>query len=831
MKLQKGKTLSGTAIIMTLILTATLTALPPANAVTTFTTNAFISLAPNPVGVGQTCHVRLFLSYFPPTANDYFHGFRYMITNPDGTSQSGGPFTSDPNGAYDFSFVPMAVGNYTFQFSYPGESFANNTITFTSSQTQATLGVQQNPVQPWPDAPLPRDYWTRPVSAEFRTWFAITGNWLQGGYDASGRFYGDSAGFNPYTQAPRAPHVVWVKDAALGGLIGGTFGSDNYYSGLQYDSKVSPPIVMNGRIYYRLFQSSSGAAGAYKGFACVDLRSGEEYWRNTTGNVDFGQIYVSRGYNGQGGRAFLYDSSATTWTVYDAWSGTPFWYLNSAIASPSKIFFGPNGDIYAYFVTGSTAARRLIMWNSTLAWQKYGWFSGDTLRSDRPGTYNWTLGIQWNVSVTNVGPWGYGSPSVLAADPSTNTIVLQATHTEAPNDGIVAQLGYDAMTGAELWAANRTFQGTLNTRLTVGSGILMMMNMGTLQRSGFDIRTGVQIWTSDPTEAPWGMYTSMGVTAYDKAYSGAYDGYLRAYDIKTGKQVWQYYIGNSGLETPYGTWPMFNGPTIGGYVVFCGYSEHTPNSPLYRGAKLAALDATTGNELWTINEWLSLRALADGYLVTVNMYDNRIFVLGKGPSATTVSAPLTAVPKGTPVMITGTVTDQSPGAKGTPAISDASMSEWMEYLYMQKPIPGNATGVPVILTATGPNGETVNIGEVRSDMGGSYGKMWTPPSEGTWNIMATFLGSDSYGSSYATTYLGVGPAPAAPQPATPTPPAPIPPTTPPPSTAAPTTAAPSPTQAPPPEQGPATEMYYIAAAAAVIIVIAAAAAIVLKRRK
>ncbi len=820
-----NKKIFGIAAVTILTLVSLFAAFPFAGAATTFQTNAFISLAPNPVGVSQTCHVRLFLSYFPPTANDYFHGFQYTITKPDGTKQSGGPYVSDPNGAYDFSFVPSVVGTYTFQFSYPGESFANNTITYTSCQTVATLTVQQQAIQPWPDAPLPNDYWTRPVSAEFRTWFSITGNWLIGGYDASGRMYGDADGFNPYTQAPRAPHIVWTKDVALGGLIGGESGSDNYYSGLQYDSKVSPPIVMNGRIYYRLFQSSSGNAGSYKGFTCVDLRTGQQYWTNTTGNIDFGQTYVSRGYNGQGARAFLWDSSATTWTVYDAWSGTPWWYLTGAIASPSKIFFGPNGDVYAYFVTGSTAARRLIMWNSTLAWEKYGWFSGDTLRSDRPGSFNWSLGIEWNVTVTNVAPWGFGSPSVLAADPSTNVIVLQATHAEAPNDGIVAQLAYDAMTGTQLWAVNRTFTGTLNTRLVVGSGVLMMMNMGTLQRSGFNIKTGEQMWLSDSTEAPWGMYTSMGITAYDKAYAGAYDGYMRAYDLTNGKQVWEYFIGNSGLETPYGTWPMFNGPTIGGYVVFCGYSEHTPNSPLYRGAKLAALDATTGKELWTLNEWLSLRALADGYLVTVNMYDSRIFVLGKGPSAVTVSAPQTVVPKGTGVMITGTVTDQSPGAKDTPAVSDESMSEWMEYVYMQKPIPGNATGVPVILTATGPNGESINIGTVVSDIGGSYGMIWTPPTEGRYSIMATFAGSDSYGSSYATTYLGVGPAPASPQPVTP---APSPTPTVPPATATPS---PEPTQVPPPEQGPATEMYIIAAAAAVIVVVVVVAALVLKKRK
>ena len=79
-----------------------------------------------------------------------------------------------------------------------------------------------------------------------------------------------------------------------------------------------------------------------------------------------------------------------------------------------------------------------------------------------------------------------------------------------------------------------------------------------------------------------------------------------------------------------------------------------------------------------------------------NAYDNRLYCYAKGLSATTVSAADTAIPEGSSVLIKGTVTDQSPGktclgipAKGTPAIADASMSEWMEYLYQQQPMPTN----------------------------------------------------------------------------------------------------------------------------------------------
>ena len=51
--------------------------------------------------------------------------------------------------------------------------------------------------------------------------------------------------------------------------------------------------------------------------------------------------------------------------------------------------------------------------------------------------------------------------------------------------------------------------------------------------------------------------------------------------------------------------------------------------------------------------------MADGILVGLNYFDNELYAFGKGPSATTVSAPQTVPSLGSSVMITGTVTDQT----------------------------------------------------------------------------------------------------------------------------------------------------------------------------
>jgi outer membrane protein assembly factor BamB len=199
--------------------------------------------------------------------------------------------------------------------------------------------------------------------------------------------------------------------------------------------------------------------------------------------------------------------------------------------------------------------------------------------------------------------------------------------------------------------------------------------------------------------------------------------------------------------------------TIADEKVFVG-TGNSHGDPLFRGAKLYAIDAMTGDEVWSINAFIqNTMPIADGYLIAFNGYDNQIYCFGKGQTAITVDAPLTAVPLGSSVVIRGTITDQSTGVRGTPAIADEDMTEWMEYLHMQKPMPMNAKGVEVKLEALDPNFNFYEIGTVTSDASGMYKLMWEPPVPGEYTIIATFEGSDSYWSSYSETAIGVTEAP------------------------------------------------------------------------
>ena len=61
----------------------------------------------------------------------------------------------------------------------------------------------------------------------------------------------------------------------------------------------------------------------------------------------------------------------------------------------------------------------------------------------------------------------------------------------------------------------------------------------------------------------------------------------------------------------------------------------------------------------------------------------------------------------------------------------------------------------VSLSAIDPNGNLISIGTTTTDINGNYGLQYTPEVPGTYQIIARFDGSASYGSSSATTYMGI----------------------------------------------------------------------------
>jgi len=473
-------------------------------------------------------------------------------------------------------------------------------------------------------------------------------------------------------------------------------------------------------------------------------------------------------------------------------------------------------------------------------------------------TVNMANAYSWNVSII-ADLLGNANPAIVQVIPGD--IILGRS--SAVNPGVGDKYTPDPFTlwaisdkpnnrGQLLWKQSYAApEGNLTRRfmtfpIDITNRMFIMSDVETMQFLGFELDTGNMAW--GPTTIPVRAYTyygsgegggQRGSIAYGNLYVQGFGGDLICIDTASGNLVWKYNNTQSGMDTPWGLRPIFLAAIADGKV-YAFNNEHSPNDPLYRGNTIYCIDAFTGQEYYKMLGWSgqtggqggSTAALGDGVLAYYNYYDNSIYAVGKGPSALTVDAPLASVNKGQSIVIRGTVTDQSAGAKRlvangefnvVPAMSDESQARWMEYLYMQKPMPENATGVPVTIFATDPNGNTDQIGEVRTDSSGNYYLKWAPAMEGTYVINAVFQGSDSFWPSSSTTAVGVDPAVAAPT-------ATIAPTTAPTETPA-QTATPAPTTAAPEPKGGDQTAIYVAVAAVAIIIAVIAAAIILKKRK
>ena len=834
-----NKKIGITALILLLTAATLLSTTLTANAaVTNYDTFAFVMVSPNPVGVNQEALVTFRIDKTNPLTTGSYSGERWegltvRITRPDGTIENKGPYEADPTGGSWFLWTPTLTGTYQFQCSFAGQNVnvspTDQRYYKPSTSSFLSVTVQQNPVPRYERSPpLPTDAWTRPINSENKGWWQIADDWLMKGYDREeARTFAGGTAFAPYSSAPNSAHILWKDQIYFGGIVGGKFGDISFYTGLAYEQFFNA-MIQQGRLFYTVHGPSTSSDSF--GTRFLDLQTGEEIAYLGGIDIAFAQNLMIDVPNEHGVLPFLWSISGTNWTMYDAFNFKPILTITGVPSGTTS--FGPNGELLRYQFSGSSSSRKLSMWNSTQAILGEGF---SEYWSPRVGSViNGTKGIQWTVSVPDIG--GQQSIKIIGEN---KIIAGYQVSTVYPN--IYAQVAYPALIDrlsngsyptsiSHLWAQNRTNIHAFRERIgrNIESGVFTQYDEPTMTLHGYSATTGAEVWVTDPLPMGWGIFGASQHVAYNTAYRAGYDGYMRAYNAVNGDLKWEYYLGQPGyLENAYGVYPVQEGFTIADNKVFVTSGEHSPDPVIWRGGMLWAINAKTGECLWNITGRFRNPAVADGILVALNSMDGVSYAFGKGASATTISAPLTAVIKGQSLMITGTVTDQSPAQKGTPAISDKDMGQWMEYLHMQKTMPTNATGVPVMLTATDSSGNTYTIGTSTTDIAGSYGLKWIPPAEGTYQIMATFEGTNSYSSSYATTYITVDPAPSPAPTSTATPE-----TTP---TVAPTTST-TPTASPSavaenPSAGISTETLLIAAAGIIIVAVVAAAAVLLRKHK
>jgi hypothetical protein len=343
------------------------------------------------------------------------------------------------------------------------------------------------------------------------------------------------------------------------------------------------------------------------------------------------------------------------------------------------------------------------------------------------------------------------------------------------------QIGQVVWSKVYTWPAGNL---TINNGF-MGNGVFTLFQKETRLWMGFSATTGQQLWTTTTPEVDNHMYGVSGGIYNGVLYSGdsiGEGGTVYAYNATTGALLWNVTSPSMGYGGYWDNLPTSISTFASGVIYWYG-SEHSPGPTLEPGFKIGAMNATNGAPIWNITFWSSGGGfasgivVADGYAVALNAYDNQIYTFGKGPTATTAETPLAAITMGQSLVIQGTVTDISAGTKqsaiaarfpnGVAAVSDASQTAWMEYVYMQNPRPSDTIGVPVSITVIDPNNNVFDLGTATSDSSGHYSFQVTPsmtPVPGTYTVIAAFGGSDSYWSSYAESTFVVDSAPVTPPP-------------------------------------------------------------------
>jgi outer membrane protein assembly factor BamB len=566
----------------------------------------------------------------------------------------------------------------------------------------------------------------------------------------------------------------------------------------------------------------------------VDLKTGEELWSMVLGNnerLSFGQTMFWQTMNMYGCFSYLWttpgrgDPPDTPWRAYDPLTGR--WEYSMINVPSGTQVFGPNGEILIYTV--DTRNGWMTQWNSTSAvymtylniylasldfntWSSaYYWAQrwrpqGLTINCSMPfnASAQWiqefpasatTVGIDWNVTIPTGLP---GSVNRYACYPGDRILGSYIDGTSRIEDKPIVNWGLSLEPGREgTLLFNKTWQPPAGG-LSLGAATASLEDKVFTVRAkeiraffGFSMDTGECLW--GPTESRGYMDLFMGgpsgesgMIGYGKLYLGTVAGELQAIDVQTGELSWTYAMTQPYTELMWGgsNWPI-EFAFISDGKVYLLHTEHSGNTPLPRGAPFVCLNATTGEEIFRVEGlfrftvWGGDPMIADSTAVIFSTYDNSIYAVGKGPSATTVSAGPKISVHGDSVLVEGMVTDVSPGTRkgilpmrfpnGVPAVADECIGEWMKYVYLQFERPADAVGVEVVIEVLDPNNNYYEVGRATSDASGSYSCAFTPEVPGKYTIIASFAGSEAYYGSFAETAINVEEAPAATPAPTPTP--------------------------------------------------------------
>ncbi|HEX9262438.1 MAG TPA: PQQ-binding-like beta-propeller repeat protein, partial [Candidatus Bathyarchaeia archaeon] len=463
------------------------------------------------------------------------------------------------------------------------------------------------------------------------------------------------------------------------------------------------------------------------------------------------------------------------------------WIYNMSGVPGGDSLYGSRGEIYKYTV--DLAHGWMTLWNTSRVVSNAGsWIRnsmGTTFNVSQNGyqTRSRNAGYEWNKTIP-VGLPGSVNEYFLfdriigsnLVSRTAENLISERMNKPIPLWGISVKPGQEGtLLFNTTWTPPQEDLMISFGAVSLEDKVFTLWSKETRQYWGFSLDTGQQLWGPTAMQDYLDIFGQRRFIANGKMFAQGMSGILHCYDVKTGELLWTYSDKDQRSEVLWSNqWslrPLF----ITDGKIYMGQSEHSANQPLPRGAPFVAVDIETGEEVWKSyslfrqTDWGGRAIIGDSIIATMDTYDQRIYAIGKGPTATSIMAsPKTSV-MGSSVVVEGTVTDISPSTEeyglaarfpnGVPAVSDESMSDWMLYVHKQFPRPADATGVEVTLSVLDSNNNYREIGKTTADSDGFFSFEWIPDIEGKYTVYASFQGSKSYYPSHAETAFVVNPAP------------------------------------------------------------------------
>jgi hypothetical protein len=582
-KKSKTKVLLTTLILVFTIAISMIATLPVVLGQIQIASYSYAYATPNPVGINQPLYIVGWVNPPPATSGAVYSNYTFVITRPDGTTDTQYFNTSNVEATRSFTYVCTQTGSWTVKLLWPGDSkhYASTSLPYTWTVLQNYTAPTQS------NQPLPTGKWSFPISGEYREWYQIAGPWYETWYDASGSF------FNAYTKAPDTPHVLYKFEIMAGGLFGGESGwlSQPKPDDTRGTYPAGGLVAADGRIYYvTTLATGSNVTAQHPVLHCIDQASGKAiytvdipcdpkypYSPGRTLGLDISGLIKGGALPGVAGQ--VVQDVFSIWIVgngmweIDAWNGNVLFYQP-----------GVNG-LYSYNGENEHAAVYLSNYPSSGNLSKFDCATHSVAWTNNAGSISYVSDGKLVKFYSNTGGYPLGL-RIATWNATDGSMIANGT-----------DLGFVSSEGA--------------SRIMAAYG-MTYIHAEDMRVHAISLTTAKEVWQSEQWDTPWGAFAAYSESlGYGYVYFRSWDGYIRCYNATTGGLVWKDYSADS-TDMATGHYVWWGDCIVADGKLYLATGEHTSPNPPARGNALYCIDAFNGTVYWKLDDFMGRSDLQHG---------------------------------------------------------------------------------------------------------------------------------------------------------------------------------------------------------------------------